>query len=133
MTPDAALDNFAFFVSLRLMGPDACRRLRISLARDPESTTHPGFNVEYLERVDALADGRREPETLQDRLDIARAARDRAAPPFQPAFWLRCVGDLSRAGFTAEQAARLVSEVRAKVDPAYQPEGVEAQEEEYAG
>lgn len=117
MTPDAALDNVAFLVGLRLMGPDARRRLRLALARNPEFVGLPGFDVEALDRLDALLDGRRTPETLQDTVDLARAERERAAAPFDPGFWLARVAELSGVGFPPQQAARLIQEVRGRVDP----------------
>lgn len=118
MTPDAALDNFAFFVGLRLMGVDARRRLRIALLRHPETITPPHGAVERLERLDTMLDGGMPPATLQDRLDIARAELERSKAPFDAAFWLARVADLITAGFTPQQAARLVQEVRNRVDPA---------------
>lgn len=117
MTPDAALDNVAFFVGLRLMGPDARRRLRLLLLRHPDAAAPPNGAAERLERLDALLDGRREPETLQDSLDLARVERERAAPPFDPGFWLARAAELIAAGFSAQQAARLIDEVRGRVDP----------------
>ena len=117
MTPDAALDNFAFLVGLRLMGPDARRRLRLSLLRHPDAVTPTAGMLDRIERLDALLDGRRQPETLQDRLDIARAERERAAAPFDPAFWLARAAELMGAGFTAQQATSLVHTVRERVEP----------------
>lgn len=117
MTPDAALDQFAFLVGLRLMGTDARRRLRIALVRSPDFAGQPGFDVECAERLDALLDGRRPPETLQDRVDLARVARERTAAPFGPSFWAERRAELVAAGFEPEQAARLVDEVRHRVDP----------------
>lgn len=117
MTPDAALDNFAFLVGLRLMGADARRRLRLALMRHPDTAAPPLGMADRLERLDALLDGHREPETTQDRLDLARAEHQRDAAPFDAAFWLARVADLIAAGFTAQQAERLVEEVRARVDP----------------
>lgn len=121
MTPDAALDSLAFLVGLRLMGTDARRRLRLALLRHPEATDTPQAHrdglLERLDRIDALLDGSRQPETMQDRLDLARAERERAAAPFDPAFWLARTADLIAAGFTAQQAARLVEDVRQRVEP----------------
>lgn len=130
MTPDAALDNFAFFVGLRLMGADARRRLRIALLRHPDAAVPTHGVIERIERLDALLDGRRQPQSLQDRLDLDRAERERDAPPFDPAFWLARSAELMGAGFDPQQAARLVQEVRARVDPA--PDGVTSHEEESA-
>lgn len=118
MTPDAALDNLAFLVGLRLMGTDARRRLRLALMCQPDAATPPQATVERMERLDALLDGRRQPETLQDRLDLARAERERTSAPFDPAFWLARTAELTGAGFDPQQAARLVEEVRGRVDPA---------------
>jgi len=118
MTPDAALDRVAFLVGLRLMGPDARRRLRLALARSPDLMGDPGFNVEALESLDALLDGRRPPETTQDHYDLARAERERAAAPFSPHFWLARVSDLIAAGFTAQEAAQLVETVRSRLGAA---------------
>lgn len=117
MTPDAALDNFAFFVGLRLMGTDARRRLRLTLLRHPDVASPPFGVADRLQRLDALIDGRNKPETLQDRLDLARSEHERAAAPFDPAFWLARTAELIAAGFASPQAARLVDEVRSRVDP----------------
>lgn len=119
MTPDAALDQFAFLVGLQLMGPDACRRLRLALLRHPDVVAPTSGVLDRIERLDALLDGRRPPESLQDRLDLARAIRERTAAPFGHAFWFARNADLIGAGFAPEQAARLVNEVRGRVDPAH--------------
>ena len=116
MTPDAALDSLAFLVALRLMGVDARRRLRLALMRHPDATAPAVGVLERVDRLDALLDGRREPENLQDRLDVARAERARAAAPFDAAFWLARTAELMAAGFTAPDAARLVGDVRDRVD-----------------
>lgn len=119
MTPDAALDSLAFSVGLRLMGPDARRRLRLTLLLHPDVTTtlNTKATIERLERLDGLLDGCLLPESLQDRLDLARAERERAAAPFDPAFWLARASDLMRAGFNPQQAASLIFEVRGRLDP----------------
>ncbi|WP_313444453.1 hypothetical protein [Brevundimonas sp.] len=120
MTPDAALDRIAFLVGLRLMGPDARRRLRLALVRSPDFVGQPGFNVEALDRLDALLDGRREPETSQDRCDLIRAEEERLKPPFNETFWLGRLSDLIGAGFPAQQAAQVVQTVRAKVQAGHE-------------
>lgn len=112
MTPDAALDRVAFLVGLRLMGPDARRRLRLALVRSPDFAGEPGFDVDAIEQLDALLDGRRPPATLQDRMDLARAEVERARAPFDEAFWLARVADLIGAGFQAQLAAQLIQSVR---------------------
>ena len=117
MTPDAALDQVAFLVGLRLMGPDARRRLRLALVRSPEFTGPAGFDVERVDRLDALLDGRRPPDTLQDYTDLARAERERADTLFDPGFWLARLAELTGAGFPAQPAARLIEDVRGRVDP----------------
>jgi len=116
MTPDAALDQFAFLVGLRLMGPDARRQLRIALVRSSTFPGEPGFDVEAVERLDALLDGRRQAETLQDCVDLVRAERERATAPFGPDFWPARLADLVAAGFDSVPAAQLVNEVRSRVD-----------------
>ena len=129
MTPDAALDQVAFLVGLRLMGPDARRHLRLSLAKEIASSgKDPGLNVEALERLNALIHGEREPETLQDRMDLARAKREQSAPPFEPGFWLTRASELISAGFTAQQAAQIIAEVRCRVDPLHSPVGIQMEE-----
>lgn len=124
MNVDAALDELAFQVGLRLMGPDERRRLRISLARHPEAAGPLACDVTRLERLDDLIGERRPAETLQDRLDLEAAARAREASPFDPAFWDRCAARLTTAGFTAPEAHKLIDEVRCRVDlaPVYQEE-----------
>ena len=117
MTPDAALDNFAFLVGLRLMGPDARRRFRIALGRDPGLDHSLAFDVERVERIDDLADGRRRPESLQDHLDLKRMHAERLLPPFNAAFWATRSAELVRAGFAPEQASRLIEAVRRQVEP----------------
>lgn len=116
MTPDAALDQVAFLVGLRLMGPDARRRLRLALVRSPDFVGEPGFDVEALDRLDALIDGRREPQSAQERFELARAEQQRRKPPFDEAFWLSRLSDLARSGFTTQQAAQIVQSVRAGVE-----------------
>jgi len=115
MTPDAALDRIAFLVGLRLMGPDARRRLRLALVRSPDFVGQPGFNVEALDRLDALLDGRRPPETSQDRCDLIRAEEERLKPPFDEAFWLGRLSDLIGARFPPQQAAQVVQSIRARI------------------
>lgn len=117
MTPDAALDQLAYMVGLRLMGPDARRRLRIALGRDPRLSAPAGFDVARLERIDALAEGRRQPSSLQDHLDLKRAHAERFLSPFDAAFWATRSAELVRAGFAPEQAARLIEAVRGQVEP----------------
>jgi hypothetical protein len=117
MTPDAALDNLAYLVGLRLMGPDARRRLRLALGRDPGLTHPPGFDMARVGHVDALAEGRWRPETLQDHLDLKRVHAERLLPPFDAAFWATRSAELVRAGFEAGQAARLIEAVRRGVEP----------------
>lgn len=118
MTPDAALDHLAFFVGLRLMGSDARRRLRIALLRHKDAAAPRHSPVERLERLEALLEGGRAPETLQDRLDLARAQQERSAGPFDACFWLARSAELMDAGFSPQQAVQIVNEVRARVDPA---------------
>ena len=127
MTPDAALDRVAVLVGLRLMGPDARRRLRLALVRSPDFVGQPGFNVEALDRLDALLDGRRPPETSQDRCDLIRAEEERLKPPFDEPFWLGRLSDLIGAGFPAQQAAQVVQTIRARV-----PAGTATQESLHA-
>lgn len=115
MTPEAALDNFAFFVGLRLMGPDARRNLHLALLRHRDVAVPTSGVLARIERLDALLCGRREPETLQDRLDVARVEHERTAAPFDTAFWMARKAELTFAGFTPEKAAQLVEEVRARV------------------
>lgn len=131
MTPDAALDNLAFFVALRLMGPDARRRFRISMMRHPDAAAPANGAVERLEQLEALLSGIRQPETLQDRLDLARAQQERDAAPFDPCFWLARAAELMAAGFTPQQATQIVDEVRNRVDPARDAE-LDNEEEAHA-
>lgn len=130
MTPDAALDNLAFFVGLRLMGPDARRRLRLSLLRHPEASVPPHGPAKRLERLEALLDGTEPPATLQDRLDLARAQQDRNAELFDPCFWLARAAELMNAGFSPQQATQIVNEVRDRVDPSRGVELIAVEEEE---
>src|SRR3546814_14959876 len=91
MTPDAALDHLAFFVGLRLMGPDARRRLRITLLRHKDVAAPAHRPADRLERLDALLDGRRTPEPLQDRPHVALALRARNASSQQRRVGKECV------------------------------------------
>lgn len=115
MNADAALDELAFQVSLLLMGPDGRRRLRIAALSDPRSTADQRGPLDWLERVEALASGTREPETLQDFVDLKAAERARYQPPFDPGFWAQCVARLVRAGFDESRAGQLVSEVQHRI------------------
>src|SRR3546814_17807896 len=87
MTPDAALDHLAFFVGLRLMGPDARRRLRITLLRHKDVAAPAHGPADRLVRLDALLDGRRTPEPLQHRTALALAQCKRNPPPFDACFF----------------------------------------------
>jgi hypothetical protein len=122
MNKDAALDELAFMVGLRLMGPDDRRRLRISLARDPGLDGAARFNVGPIEALDELVSGRRGPVTFQDRLDLSRAEAARTAPPFDNLFWIIRVTDLVRSGFTLAEASKLIEEVKGRVEIATLPE-----------
>src|SRR3546814_16553802 len=106
MTPDAALDHLAFFVGVRLMGPDARRRLRITLLRHKDVAAPAHGPADRLERLDALLDGRRTPETLQDRLDVALAPRERNAAPFDACIWLARAAAPLGAGLAPQQHGR---------------------------
>ena len=117
MSTDAALDDLAFHVALRLMGSDERRRLRVALARDPALDGGPGFDLERAERLLRLAEGSLPAITLQDRADLARMQRERHAPPFDPAFWAIRQSDLVRAGFGEQQAAALIADIRGRVEP----------------
>ncbi|MGU3389836.1 hypothetical protein [Sphingomonas sp. M1A8_2b] len=116
MNSDAALDELAFSVGLRLIGPDERRRLRIALGRDPSFGGNPGFEVEAIERLDDLASGRRLPDTLQDRMDLKRIERERSEPPFSAAFWASRGADLMRSGFDANTSSQIIAEVRRRVE-----------------
>lgn len=118
MNRDAALDDLAFMVGLRLMGPDDRRRLRMALARDPALDSPARFDVGPLEALDELLSGRREPVTLQDQLDLSRAEVARMAPPFDNLFWLTRITDLVRSGFTLTEASKLIEEVKGRVEVA---------------
>lgn len=130
MTPDAALDHLAFFVGLRLMGPDARRRFRIALLRHKEVAAPASSPVERLERLEALLDGRLPPDTLQDRLDLARAQQERSAEPFDACFWLARSAELMNAGFSPQQATQIINEVRARVDQTGDDTPIHAEQEE---
>jgi hypothetical protein len=126
MNSDAALDELAFHVGLRLMGPDARRRLRIALARHPELEGPPGFDVDAVEHIDALVEGRRQPATLQDRWSMARAEAERAEPQFDEFFWDCRAAGLARHGWAESAARKVIAEVRSRVELL----GVHAIEEE---
>lgn len=128
MTPDAALDSFAFSVALRLMGADARRQLRMALLDDATADIHSDGILARLGRLDALLGGRQSPECLQDRLDLARAEADRDRPPFDAAFWLAREAALVAAGFAPQQAAQLVEKVRGLLESAPAEETTELME-----
>src|SRR6185437_3616785 len=116
MSRDGALDQLAFLIGLRLMGPDERRRLRLALASDKALEPAMRIDTTRLHRLEALLSGARPPETLQDRLDLAAAAAERSAPPLSPSFWSARVADLIAAGFEAAEARQLIAEVRARVE-----------------
>lgn len=130
MTPDAALDQLAFFVGLRLMGPDARRRLRMTLMRHKDVGAPADAPLARLERLEALLEGRLPPETLQDRLDLARAQQERTAEPFDASFWLAQSAELTKAGFSPQQATEIVDEVRGRVDRAGSTPPTHAEQQE---
>ena len=93
------MDHLAFLVGLRLMGPDARRRLRLALVRSSDFTGPANFDILRFERLGDLLEGKDEPQTLQERWDVARAVAERATPTFDPAFWAERTAELVRAGF----------------------------------
>jgi hypothetical protein len=116
MSRDRALDQLAFLIGLRLMGPDERGQLRLALASDPGLEPAMRIDTMRLRRLEALLSGARPPQSLQDRLDLAAAEAERAAPPFSESFWSARVADLIAAGFEAAEARHLIEEVRARVE-----------------
>src|SRR3546814_14435855 len=109
------------------MGPDARRRLHVTLLRHKDVAAPANGPADRLERLDALLDGRRTPETLQDRLDVALAQRERNAAPFDACFWLARAAELVGAGFSPQQATHLINEVRGRVAGAHSAEPITAE------
>jgi hypothetical protein len=128
MNRDAALDQLAFSIGLRLMGPDERRKLRLALASCPGIEPAARLDTKRLERLEELLSGTRPPATLQDRLDVAAAEAERTSPPFCPSFWSARTADLIGAGFDAAEARQLLDDVRARVEVTPEAEGQEEAE-----
>ena len=121
MTRDEALDGVAVAVGLRLMPQATKRRMRLELARqlhDPPTWAE----VDHLADEDRLLSGERPPKNANDHARLARAVREADEPPFDEEFWRRRRADLRAGGFDAEEAAAVVSAVRASITHP-QPEG----------
>lgn len=114
MSRDSALDELAFMVGLRLMGPVARRKLHISILRDLGDTAPKGMSLETLEDEDRLVRGDREPVTHLDHIILRRAA-EAARSPLDPEFWRLRRADLIAAGFTEPEAAEVIAAVRASL------------------
>lgn len=115
MSHDSALDELAFMVGLRLMGPVARRQLHISILRELGDTApRGGIALETLEDEDRLVRGDREPVTYLDHI-ILRRASEASRSPLDPEFWRMRRADLIAAGFTEPEAAKVIASVRASL------------------
>ena len=112
MTRDRVLDDLAFMIGLRLMGPSARRNYRIQLSRQLGDAAPTAPRIERLEDEERLIRGGREPVSLYDQVILRRAAKEEARPTFNDEFWRARRADLVTSGFDSKEAAQIVAAVR---------------------
>lgn len=115
MNRDSALDQLAFAVGFRIMGPDARRALRISLLMEMGEKAPSTPDLATLWDEDRLIRGEREPASLYDHWTLMRAREDAQRPLFDEPFWQLRRGDLEGAGFDTKEAREIIASLRASL------------------
>lgn len=118
MNRDSALDQLAFAVGYRIMGPDARRALRISLLMEMGEKAPSTPDLATLWDEDRLIRGEREPASLYDHCTLMRAREEADRPLFDEQFWRLRRADLEGAGFEAKEARDIIASLRASLDGA---------------
>lgn len=115
MSRDNALDVLAMAVGYRLASPADRRALRISIWRELGEAAPACPELATLEDEDRLIRGERPPVSHYDHAVLVRAAREAAAPPFDPEFWRARRADLEGAGFSKKEAVDVIAAIRASL------------------
>ncbi|WP_321326987.1 hypothetical protein [uncultured Parasphingorhabdus sp.] len=116
MNHDSALDQLAFAVGYRIMGPDARRALRISLLMEMGEKAPSTPDLATLWDEDRLIRGEREPASLYDHWTLLRAREEAHRPLFDEQFWRLRRADLEGAGFDPKEARDIIASLRASLD-----------------
>lgn len=112
MNRESALDQLAFAVGYRLMGPDGRRALRISLLMEMGEKAPATPELAVLWDEDRLLRGEREPVTTYDHWTLTKAREEVERPPFDEQFWRLRRADLERAGFAPDEARDVIAALR---------------------
>lgn len=112
MTRDSALDQLAFAVGCRMMGPDDRRALRISLLVEMGEKAPSTPDLATLWDEDRLIRGEREPVSTYDHWVLMRAREEAARPTFDEHFWRLRRADLEGAGFAPKEAKEIIASLR---------------------
>jgi len=115
MNRDSALDQLAFAVGFRIMGPDARRALRISLLMEMGEKAPSTPDLATLWDEDRLIRGEREPASLYDHWTLMRARVEANRPLFDEQFWRLRRADLEGAGFDGKEARDIIASLRASL------------------
>ncbi|MEH6791757.1 hypothetical protein [Parasphingorhabdus sp.] len=115
MNHDSALDQLAFAVGYRIMGPDARRALRISLLMEMGEKAPSTPDLATLWDEDRLMRGEREPVSIYDHWTLMRARDEANRPLFEEQFWRLRRADLEGAGFDTKEARDLIASLRASL------------------
>ena len=112
MNRDSALDQLAFAVGCRMMGPDGRRALRISLMMEMGEKAPATPDLATLWSEDRLIRGEREPVSTYDHWTLMRAREEAERPAFDEQFWRMRRADLEGAGFDPKEARDIIASLR---------------------
>ena len=112
MNRDTALDQLAFAVGCRMMGPDGRRALRIKLMMEMGEAAPPTPDLVTLWDEDRVIRGEREPRSTYDHWMLMRAREEAERPTFDEQFWRLRRTDLEAAGFDPKEARDVIAALR---------------------
>lgn len=115
MNRDSALDQLAFAVGCRMMGPEGRRALRISLLIELGEAAPATPDLATLWDEDRLMRGEREPVSTYDHWTLMRAREETERPTFDEHFWRMRRVDLEGAGFEQKEARQIIASLRASL------------------
>lgn len=124
MNRDSALDQLAFAVGFRIMGPDGRRALRISLLMELGEKAPSTPDLATLWDEDRLIRGEREPVSIYDHWTLLRAREEADRPLFDEQFWRLRRADLESGGFEPKEARQIIASLRGSLGGAT-PIGIE--------
>lgn len=115
MNRDTALDQLAFAVGCRMMGPDGRRALRIKLIMEMGEAAPSTPDLAVLWDEDRLIRGEREPRSTYNHWTLMRAGEEAERPTFDEQFWRLRRTDLESAGFDPKEARDVIASLRASL------------------